>query len=279
MKGLSSVVCVEDFWVRVPGGRIFVRRWTRGGEWGEDTKLPIILFHDSLGCVELWRNFPVLLCETTARDVIAYDRLGFGQSDAYEGPLDANFIRDEASCFVKSIKSELQIDQYVAVGHSVGGSMAAACASIEPADCAAVVTISAQAYVEDKTLSGIKIAKCEFEKPGAFERLQKYHGDKARWVLSAWVDTWLSEAFESWTIEAAAPELKCHVLAIHGELDEYGSVAHPQRIANLSSKPGRYLIFPGCHHVPHRENPNLLVRVVHEFLDARNSSSSNIGFF
>ena len=42
-----------DSFVDVPGGCVFVRRWNagRGGA-------PIVLLHASLGCVDLWRDFP-----------------------------------------------------------------------------------------------------------------------------------------------------------------------------------------------------------------------------
>jgi pimeloyl-ACP methyl ester carboxylesterase len=61
-----------------------------------DTQAPILLFHDSLGCVDLWREFPAQLATATHRAVVAYDRLGFGRSDSHVGPLPLNFIRDEA---------------------------------------------------------------------------------------------------------------------------------------------------------------------------------------
>src|SRR5256885_16697822 len=61
-------------------------------------------------------------------------------------------------------------------------------------------------------------------------RLEKYHGDKAAWVLSAWVDTWLSPPFADYRLDEALERVRCPVLAIHGELDEFGSLVHPERI-------------------------------------------------
>ena len=48
--------------------------------------------HDSLGCVALWRDFPAQLAQATARVVYAYDRLGFGLSDASTQPLAHSFV-------------------------------------------------------------------------------------------------------------------------------------------------------------------------------------------
>jgi pimeloyl-ACP methyl ester carboxylesterase len=54
-------VSVDSF-AEIPGGRIFVRRWSSG-----DSDLsPIVLLHDSLGSVEQWRDFPDALSEKTA---------------------------------------------------------------------------------------------------------------------------------------------------------------------------------------------------------------------
>jgi pimeloyl-ACP methyl ester carboxylesterase len=84
----------RDTWVETPLGLLFVRIWP--GQAGEISKPPIVLFHDSLGCVELWRAFPEQLAGATGRNVIAYDRLGFGRSDSHPGRLDRNFICNEA---------------------------------------------------------------------------------------------------------------------------------------------------------------------------------------
>ena len=58
-------------------------------------RAPIVLLHDSLGSVELWRGFPEALCAATGRQVVAYDRLGFGRSDAHPATLALDFIARE----------------------------------------------------------------------------------------------------------------------------------------------------------------------------------------
>jgi pimeloyl-ACP methyl ester carboxylesterase len=47
------------------------------------------------------------------------------------------------------------LDRFIAFGHSVGGGMAAHCAAMYSSVCAALITESAQAFVESKTRSGI----------------------------------------------------------------------------------------------------------------------------
>ena len=51
----------QDLWIDTPEGRLFARRWTPAPAAEAPTGIPIVLLHDSLGCVGLWRDFPVQL--------------------------------------------------------------------------------------------------------------------------------------------------------------------------------------------------------------------------
>src|SRR5689334_19597061 len=105
----------QDLEIQSPQGRLFARHWRAGG-----TAAPVVLLHDSLGCVELWRDFPSKLAVALGRDVIAYDRLGFGRSDAYPGKLPDCFIDDEARGSFAALRAQLGLERFVLFGHSVG---------------------------------------------------------------------------------------------------------------------------------------------------------------
>jgi pimeloyl-ACP methyl ester carboxylesterase len=144
--------------------------------------------------------------------------------------------------------------------------MAVAVAGTFPAQCHALVTVSAQAFVEDRTLEGIYEAKKNFIQLGQMERLRKYHGDEAEWVLNAWTGTWLSPGFAGWNLNEDLPKVQCPVLIIHGENDEYGSRRHPERIGALAAGPATIEILPECGHVPYREKENDLIAMIGTFL-------------
>jgi pimeloyl-ACP methyl ester carboxylesterase len=154
-------------------------------------------------------------------------------------------------------------------GHSVGGAMAVIAASRFADAAVAVITESAQAFVEDRTLAAIRDAKSAFESPGQIERLKRYHGDKADWVLNAWTETWLHPEFAALALDTYLRRLRCPALAIHGDRDEYGSSAHPQRIAETAPTPTDVVIVDDCGHVPHREKPEVVLRAVSTFLKRR----------
>ena len=254
-----------DHWIDGPQGRLFARIWRPDGA-GTRAPATVLLFHDSLGCVELWRDFPERLAHATGHPVVAYDRLGFGRSDPYPGTLAADFMHAEALRSVPALCAQLGLGALIPFGHSVGGAMAVATAVHLPQRCSAVVTMSAQAFVEDRTLAGIREAQRTFEEPGQVERLARYHGDKARWVLSAWIDTWLEPAFASWTLDADLARVRCPLLALHGDRDEYGSPRHPERIGTNTHGPSDVVMIADCGHVPQREQPELVLHTVTRFL-------------
>ncbi|NOT61112.1 MAG: alpha/beta hydrolase, partial [Acidobacteria bacterium] len=132
--------------------------------------------------------------------------------------------------------------------------------------CEAVVTEAAQPYVEELTLSSIRVGKKQFSQPEQLNRLSRYHGAKAQWVVNAWTDTWLAPAFASWSLEADLDKVLCPVLAIHGELDEYGSVEFPKRIVSGVNERAEMIILKGCGHVPHREQQDIVLQCVDQFM-------------
>ena len=78
--------------------------------WGAPGERPaIVLLHDSVGCVELWRDFPARLAEAAGRRVVAYDRWGFGRSAERAGRLPVDFIHDEGARWVASEFSATRI--------------------------------------------------------------------------------------------------------------------------------------------------------------------------
>jgi pimeloyl-ACP methyl ester carboxylesterase len=242
---------------------IYLKQWMPENDSG---KAPIILFHDSLGSVELWRTFPESLAKITARTVIAYDRLGFGKSSQLDAIPALNFIEQEADTTFKRVIEYLQLECFILMGHSVGGGIATCCAANYPEQTKALITIAAQSFVEDRTLSGIKEAKLVFQQPEQMARLEKYHKNKAEWVLNAWTETWCHPDFKTWSLIPQLKQITCPNLIIHGELDEYGSNIQAENFQNFSSGHSELHILEGCHHLPHKENLSLVLDLIEEFL-------------
>lgn len=252
----------REHWIDTAQGKLFAQEWAPLQAQGA----PIVLLHDSLGCVALWREFPAQLAQTTGHRVIAYDRLGFGRSDAHPGSLRLGFVEDEAQQGFTALREHFGMGDFIVFGHSVGGGMAVACAAAFASQCVGLITESAQAFVEARTLEGIRVADQQFAEPGQLQRLERYHGGKAEWVLRAWVDNWLSEHFADWSLDALLPQVRCPLLSLHGDNDEFGSPAHPERLVALAGGPGLMRLLQGCGHVPHREQAERVLEEVLQFL-------------
>ncbi|HJV75768.1 MAG TPA: alpha/beta fold hydrolase [Noviherbaspirillum sp.] len=267
MATLETVgIISNDVWIDHPHGRIFARTWSNALDpHFQKEKAAIVLFHDSLGCVDLWREFPAELCAATGRQVVAYDRLGFGKSAPRTDKLAMDFIADEAKTFFPVVREQLGLERFIVFGHSVGGGIAVNYAAQDSSRCMALITESAQAFAAEETLQGIRVAKRQFEDPAQLERLWKYHGEKAKWVLDAWTETWLAPEFAPWSLANVLPQVNCPVLAIHGVFDEYGSTRHPEMIGRLCGGQSRVEVLEDAHHVPHKEKPEMVIAVVTEF--------------
>lgn len=228
---------------------------------------PIILMHDSLGCTDMWRDFPQRLSDLTNRTVISYDRMGFGQSSKREELPSIHFVTEEAQVYLPKILDAIGIDKFYIFGHSVGGGIAVASAAHFQDRCLGIITESAQAFVEDKTVEGIKKAEVDFADQKVFGRLEKYHGDKTTWVLDAWIKVWLSPSFANWSLKDLLPNVKCPLLAIHGDKDDYGSNKFPEMISELAGGVAEKMIVDDCGHVPHREKADLILEKAAAFFN------------
>ena len=258
-------ITITDRLVPSQTGQLFARQWM---PVGTDHLTPIVMLHDSLGSVELWRDFPQKLAQATGRKVVAYDRMGFGRSSPNPNRLAADFIKDEGRTGLSDVCRALGIGPVILLGHSVGGGMALSAGATLADRVQAIISLSAQAFVEDRTLEGVRQAKIQFQAPDQMARLAKYHGDKAPWVLDAWIETWLDPAYAGWSLDEDLVGLRCPVLCVHGEEDEFGSMAHPQRIVALASSPVEMVMIDGGGHMPHKEDQPRLLALISGFLEA-----------
>lgn len=259
----------EQHRVSTPHGDLFAQCWIPTEQLGP----PIILLHDSLGCVSLWQSFPEALALECSRKVIAYDRLGFGRSAVHPGTLPASFVQDEASGAFAAVCRHFGVSRFLVMGHSVGAGMAICCAATYPQDCEGVISISAQAFVDDRIRAGIRAADIQFAEPAKFQKLEKYHADKARWVLRAFVDTWLSEAFRDWSLDQQLLTIRCPLLCLHGDRDEYGSRQHPEHMVALVGERATLHMLQDCGHAPHRECLTELLDHICTFLEGHSQVS------
>jgi pimeloyl-ACP methyl ester carboxylesterase len=95
-------------------------------------------------------------------------------------------------------------------------------------------------------------------------RLGRHHADVdgAFW---GWNRIWLDPAFRSWNNESLLPAVRCPVLAVQGEDDEYGTMEQIASIARAAPD-SRLLALPACRHSPHRDQPQAVLAAARDFV-------------
>ena len=80
--------------------------------------------------------------------------------------------------------------------------------------------------------------------------------------------TWAFRVAVNYILDAKkSAKVQCPALAIHGELDEYGSVEFPRRIVSGIKARAEMMILKGCGHVPHRERKEEVLNLTAAFLE------------
>lgn len=241
--------------------------------WATPDVATIVFLHDSLGSIELWRDFPERLANAAKCNFLVYDRQGYGRSSSSAGDRSIQYLEDEAYVLI-TLLGAMNVRNPVLFGHSDGGSIALLAAAYAPQAIAAVISEGAHVFVEEVTLAGIRDAQVAWTTTNLRQRLLKYHHDNTDWVYHAWSDTWLSPQFRNWNIESHLKTIICPLLVMQGERDEYGTERQVDAIlSGASSTVKKKLMVPGVGHSPHKEAPELVLDECAGFLRSIRDSS------
>lgn len=226
----------------------------------------IVFLHDSLGSVQLWRDFPEKLAEATQCNVLVYDRLGYGKSFPMVTHKRENDYMEQEADVLYDLLSSLNINNAILFGHSDGGTIALITASKYPQKIKAVICEAGHIFVEDVTVKGVEEALHTYNTTNLPARLQKYHGDKVETLVKAWTEIWLSKKFKSWNIEYLLKNSTCPLLFIQGENDEYGTLDQVEKTISQVSGTAEKFIIPNIGHTPHKEAPEIVLNKSVEFI-------------
>ena len=162
----------------------------------------LVLLHEGLGSVALWRDFPERLAGATGFGVFVYSRAGYGRSDPVDLPRPLDYMTREARFSLPAVLGAIGFRQGVLVGHSDGASIAAIYAG-EHADerVKGLVLMAPHVFTEEPGLASIAEAKRAYETGDLRARLAKYHAHVDSAFLG-WNGAWLDPGFKAWTIEA-----------------------------------------------------------------------------
>ena len=235
--------------------------------WGPSPDLAptIVMLHEGLGCVALWRDLPERLAAATGFGVLAYSRAGYGSSDPCALPRRLDYQTHEGSAVLAEVLDALGIQQCVLMGHSDGATMAASYAgSVSDMRVRGLVLIAPHFFAEPMGLEAIRKAGRAYAQGDLKAKLSKYHSHVDA-AFYGWHDVWLHPDFGGWNVGDVIDHWRVPVLAIQGTDDPYGSLDQIEEIATRIYAPLETLILEGCGHAPHQERPAETLAAIGEF--------------
>ena len=225
----------------------------------------IVMLHEGLGCVALWRDFPARLAAATGWGVFAYSRAGYGRSDSVALPRPLDYMTREARLSLPAVLETIRFERGILLGHSDGASIAAIYAG-EHADerIKGLVLMAPHVFTEASGLASIAEARRAYAEGELRARLAKYHAhvDSA---FRGWNGAWLDPGFKAWNIEDAVRRWRVPALLIQGADDQYGTPAQIRAIEARSPTPVESLILEGCRHSPHIDQPQATLDAIVAF--------------
>ena len=228
----------------------------------------LVLLHEGLGSVSMWRDFPARLAAATGCRMLVYSRYGYGQSDVLEESFDPDFMHREGREVLPGILAALDIESPILVGHSDGASIALLHAGDSRSKVAGLVVMAPHCFVEEISIRSIEAAKVAFETTDLPAKLARHHRDVRR-TFYGWNNIWLHPDFRCWNIEDCLPHIRCPILAIQGVDDEYGTMAQIEAIAaGATASAGVELLeLADCRHSAHKDQTFAVIEVINRFAE------------
>ena len=224
----------------------------------------IVMLHEGLGSVALWKDFSATLARVTGHRILAYSRRGYGHSSPLTERRSVRYMHDEAFTVLPKLLDQLAVDAPILFGHSDGASIAIIHAGGSGRKVSGLVLLAPHVMVEDLSAKSIALARQAYESTDLRSKLSRYHEDVDS-AFRGWNEIWLDPAFRSWNIEEYLPRIACPILALQGHDDEYGTMAQLDLIGS-AARDVELLKLDNCGHSAHRDQADAVLLATKTFL-------------
>jgi len=230
-----------------------------------ETAPTLVMLHEGLGCVALWRDFPQRLAAATGFGVFVYSRFGYGASDTITLPRPLDYMTREAVDVLPKVVDAVGFRRGLLLGHSDGATIAAIHAgSIADFRVRGLILMAPHFFTEPSGLASIRAAREAYARGDLRAKLARYHREVDA-AFKGWCDAWLDPGFESWNVADVIDYWRVPALAIQGRDDEYGTLAQIREIETRTYSPVDTLILDGCKHHPQFEANAATLRSIADF--------------
>ena len=209
------------------------------------------MLHEGLGSVALWKHFPQRLASRTGCGVLVYSRYGHGGSDKLLEKRPVNSCITKVKWCCRSCSTSSASRGPFCWGTAMADRFRSSSRENIRSRVRALILEAPHVFVEDLSVASITQAKVNYQTTDLPQKLGRYHAhvDETFW---GWNDIWLDPQFRSWNIEEYLPAIRCPILCIQGEEDEYGTIAQVEAIkAHVPAT--EIVMLPNCKHSPHRD--------------------------
>jgi pimeloyl-ACP methyl ester carboxylesterase len=234
----------------VAGGHRLEYDWTGLGEAAAPV---VVLLHQGLGAMAMWRDWPEIVHRATGLRVLAYSRRGYGQSEPVASiPRSPRWMHEGAD-ELADLLIALGVARPILVGHSDGASIALLYAAQRRAPAAeAVMAMAPHAVLEKESIVSLARARVAFEEGELRAKLAKFHAD-VDGAFYQWNVTWLLPALRGWSIVDEMAGIACPTVLIQGDADEYGTPEQVRLIDRAMGGRAEVMVLKDCGHAPHVE--------------------------
>lgn len=214
----------------------------------------LVLLHEGLGSVGLWRDFPEKLQAATGLGVFVYSRAGYGGSGPDPLPWPIDYMERHAAEVLPGVLDAIGFQHGLLVGHSDGASIAALYAGTHSdprvKGCA---LMAPHFFIEQICLDAIAEAKIAYEQGGLKPKLALYHGQNVDNAFYGWNASWLAEGFRAWDISHALRQCHKPLLVLQGLSDPYGTAEQARTVERHCPASVDVRLMEGTGHTPWRE--------------------------
>jgi pimeloyl-ACP methyl ester carboxylesterase len=222
-------------------------------EYIKNGKETIVLSHDGIGCVSLWKNFPDKLSKETGYSVLVYSRYGHGNSS----PATEEFSFDNEVEVLHDLINKLNINKPIIFGHSCGSVIAMHYAVKYPVK-KLLLTAGYLKYDQSMVDSLNKLR--ERLEAGGMPELSNAHKDVDS-MFYPWYKRCTTSSFEDESIFNVAKQITCPVTLVKYNKDPYSSPLQTRLMEEAIPQLDLILI-TGNKHTVHKRNPELLIELL-----------------
>lgn len=228
----------------------------------------LVMLHEGLGSVSIWRDYPEALAKATKTRVFAYSRAGYGKSDRVTLPRPLDFMQREASEVLPKLLEKIGLNRGILVGHSDGGTIAAAYAgSVQDHRVRGLVLIEPHFFVEEFNLNSIRKITADYKTSDLREKLARHHNDPDNAFLG-WSGAWLDPGFgRVLDLQPELAHIRVPILIVKGENDPYATMEQVRMAERECYCPVEHVVIGDAAHAPHREKPEPTLAATAEFIN------------